>query len=124
MDRFGLMTYDFSGGWANTVGFNAATSAPEGSGQVSIEGALEQLIDLHGCTEEDFTKIALGVGFYGRSQGNVYETDPGKLPGSSSSGKGPGGTVEDGLFSYFDLYDNFIGESGKGINGWTVYHYP
>ena len=70
-------------------------------------------------------KTSIGVGFYGRSQGNVAEgLDPVDIPGSSSSGPGIGGTIEDGVFSYFDLYENYIGEEGNGINGWKSYFYP
>ena len=50
-------------------------------------------------------KTSIGVGFYGRSQGNVASgLDPKDIPGSASSGHGIGGTIEDGVFSYFDLY--------------------
>lgn len=80
--------------------------------------------DIHGCTDKDFEKIALGVGFYGRSHGSVTETDPAKLPDAPCNGKGSGGTVETGSFSWWDLYENYIGEKGEGINGWTAYHYP
>jgi len=46
------------------------------------------------------------------------------LPGSSFSGSGEGGTTETGIWSWWDLYENLIGQSGDGINGWETYHYP
>jgi len=82
------------------------------------------LEEFHGLKGDDFHKIAIGVGFYGRSHGGVYESNPAKLPDASCSGKGSGGTIEDGTFSYYDLYKNYIGPEGKGINGFEAYHYP
>jgi hypothetical protein len=78
----------------------------------------------HGITEQDFSKISIGVAFYGRGQANVTHATPENLPGSPASGGTEGGTVEPAVFSYFDLRDNFIGPDGRGINGWKVYNYP
>ena len=55
--------------------------------------------------EKMLAKTSIGVGFYGRSQGNVADgLDPLDIPGAASSGHGSGGTIEDGVFSFFDLY--------------------
>ena len=125
VDRLGLMTYDFSGSWETETWFNAALDQPQGSGQpISIIGAVEQLKSQHGITEQDFSKISLGVAFYGRGQANVQHATPENLPGSPASGGSASGTVENGVFSYFDLRDNYIGPDGRGINGWEVYNYP
>jgi|GEM_PF-4975586 len=123
LDRLGLMTYDFTGAWDNDVGFNAAAYRPASDkDHVNIETVLETLKADHGIT--DFSKISLGLGFYGRSHGNVSETNPANLPGAASSGGGKGGNIETGVFSYFDLYQNYIGANGEGINGWKAYYYP
>lgn len=82
------------------------------------------LQDLHDVTEKDFEKIAIGIGFYGRANGNMMESDPKFIPDSECSGGGTGGTVEDGTWSWWDLYENKIGEAGEGINGWDAYYYP
>ena len=71
------------------------------------------------------SKVSLGVAFYGRSQEVIDKAvTPGDLPCTASKGSGGGGTVEAGTFSYFDLYENFIGPGGEGINGYTTYYYP
>lgn len=124
LDRLGLMTYDFSGAWANEVGFNSALGAPQGSHQVNIKTVFDTLKRDHGVTNDHMKKISLGLGFYGRSHGAVANAAPADLPGTMSSGGGEGGTVEGGVFSFFDLYSNYIGPDGKGINGWKVYSYP
>ena len=125
LDRLGLMTYDFSGSWETETWFNAPLSAPEGSGQAtSVIGAVEQLKTQHGLTEEDFSKMSIGVALYGRGQSNVQHASPEYLPGSPASGGTTSGTVENGIYSYFDLIDNYIGPDGRGINGWEVYNYP
>ena len=125
VDRMGVMTYDFSGSWQTETWFNSALGRPEGSGQpASIITAIEQLKSQHGITEQDFSKISIGVAFYGRGQANVTHATPENLPGSPASGGTEGGTVEPSVWSYFDLRDNFIGADGRGINGWKVYNYP
>ena len=125
VDRMGVMTYDFSGSWQTETWFNSALGRPEGSGQpASIITAIEQLKSQHGITEQDFSKISIGVAFYGRGQANVTHATPENLPGSPASGGTEGGTVEPSVWSYFDLRDNFIGADGRGINGWEVYNYP
>ena len=125
VDRMGLMTYDFSGSWGTETWFNSALGRPDGSGQpVSVITAIEQLKSQHGITEQDFSKISIGVAFYGRGQANVTDATPENLPGSPASGGTVDGTIESGVFSYFDLRDNFIGPDGRGINGWEVYNYP
>ena len=105
------MTYDFEGKWSSNVGFNSALHAPDDSTQLTnIDKVLKTLKEDHGMDEKMLAKTSIGVGFYGRSQGNVAEgLDPVDIPGSSSSGPGTGGTIEDGVFSYFDLYENYIG---------------
>jgi len=125
VDRMGVMTYDFSGSWQTETWFNSALGRPEGSGQpASIITAIEQLKSQHGITKQDFSKISIGVAFYGRGQANVTHATPENLPGSPASGGTEGGTVEPSVWSYFDLRDNFIGADGRGINGWKVYNYP
>jgi len=125
LDRLGLMTYDFSGSWETETWFNASLRAPEGSGQpTSIVAAVEQLKSQHGLTEKDFSKISIGVALYGRGQANVQHASPEYLPGSPASGGTTSGTVENSVYSYFDLIDNYIGPDGRGINGWEVYNYP
>lgn len=54
----------------------------------------------------------------------MTETDPHKFPDAPCSGTGNGGTYETGSWSWWDLYENKIGEKGEGINGWTAYYYP
>ncbi|WP_160734999.1 glycosyl hydrolase family 18 protein [Altericroceibacterium endophyticum] len=120
IDRLGLMSYDFSGSWDNAVGFNAAIN--DGKSPLGVEYVLKLLRDEHGIT--DFSKVAMGLAFYGRSHGNVVASDAASLVGAPSKGAGPGGTIEDGSFSYFDLYTNYIGPEGKGINGWSAHYYP
>jgi len=125
LDRLGLMTYDFSGSWETETWFNTPLRAPEGSGQAtSVIGAVEQLKTQYGLTEEDFSKMSIGVALYGRGQSNVQHASPEYLPGSPASGGTTSGTVENGIYSYFDLIDNYIGPDGRGINGWEVYNYP
>tara|TARA_A100001391_G_scaffold168882_1_gene129523 strand:+ start:20695 stop:23082 length:2388 start_codon:yes stop_codon:yes gene_type:complete len=120
IDRLGLMSYDFAGAWDNKVGFNAALN--DGESPLGVEYVLKLLRDTHGIT--DFSKVAMGLAFYGRSHGDVVATDPASLVGAPSNGAGPGGTIEDGSFSYFDLYPNYIGPDGTGVNGWSAYYYP
>ncbi|MEN7538272.1 glycosyl hydrolase family 18 protein [Aurantiacibacter flavus] len=120
VDRLGLMSYDFAGAWDSKVGFNAAIN--DGDSPLGVEYVLKLLRDTHGIT--DFSKVAMGLAFYGRSHGDVVASDPASLVGAPSNGAGPGGTIEDGSFSYFDLYPNYIGPDGKGINGWSAYYYP
>jgi len=125
LDRLGLMSYDFSGSWETETWFNAALRAPEGSGQpANIVSAIEQLKSQHGLTEKDFSKVSVGVAPYGRGQANVQHASPEYLPGSPASGGTTSGTVENSVYSYFDLIDNYIGPDGRGINGWEVYNYP
>ena len=70
-------------------------------------------------------KTSIGVGFYGRSHGGVASgLDPSDIPGSASNGSGMGGTIENGVYSFFDLYKNYIGPEGNGINGWKTYFFP
>jgi chitinase len=127
LDRLGLMTYDFSGAFSNEVGFNTALGVPQGDqgkGQVNIKTVIETLKRDHGLSDEHLKKTSLGLGFYGRSHGAVANAEPAALPGKASNGSGGGGTVEDGVYSFFDLYSSYIGSEGKGINGWKVYSYP
>jgi len=124
LDRLGLMTYDFGGAWNSELNFNAALAAPDGSEQVNIKTVIDTLKSDHGVTADQMRKISLGLAFYGRGVGGIQETDPANLPGTPISGKSAGGTVEDGVYSFFDLYENYIGKEGKGVNGWSVYSYP
>ena len=125
LDRLGLMTYDFAGAWENETWFNAPLDAPAGSRQAtSVKGAVEQLMNQHGLTKQDFAKTSIGVALYGRGQANVQHANPEYLPGTPASGGTSSGTIENGVYSYFDLADNYIGPDGRGINGWEVYNYP
>lgn len=120
------MTYDFEGGWSSHAGFNSALHAPAGATQLTyVDKVIKALKEEHGMDDAMLAKTSIGAGFYGRSQGNVAGgLDPSDIPGSPSSGSGGGGTIEKGVFSYFDLYENYIGKEGKGINGWKNYFYP
>ena len=95
LDRFGLMTYDFSGSWSSDVGFNSALHAPEGSNQItSVDKVIKALKEEHGMDEAMLAKTSIGVGFYGRSHGSVASgLSPSDIPGSPSSGPGSGGTI-------------------------------
>ena len=100
------MTYDFEGSWSKNVGFNSALHDPEGATQLtSVDKVIKALREEHGLDDSMLARTSIGAGFYGRSQGNVASgLDPADLPGSPSSGSGAGGTIEKGVFSYFDLY--------------------
>ncbi|MCK5818930.1 MAG: hypothetical protein KAH18_06680, partial [Psychromonas sp.] len=125
LDRLGLMTYDFHGAWSQKVGFNTALDrGAEDTSTLTIKKVIDKLVREHNITKADFSKISLGLGFYGRSHGDVAGTNQNNLIGSSSNGSGTGGTIEAGVFSYFDLYENYIGKNGKGINGWETLYYP
>ncbi|BAS67320.1 glycosyl hydrolase family 18 protein [Bathymodiolus septemdierum thioautotrophic gill symbiont] len=124
LDRLGLMTYDFSGGWSNTIGFNAGVDGKVANDAQTINGAIEILRNEHNVT--DFSKVSLGVGFYGRGQKAAASiTNPSKVPGMPSKGMSKRqGSVEEGVYSYFDLHKNILGENLDGINGWESYYYP
>ncbi|PJE79408.1 Chitinase A [invertebrate metagenome] len=123
IDRLGLMTYDFHGAWDNKVGFNAALDRSDSdSTTLTIKEVIRLLEEEHRIT--DFSKISLGLAFYGRSHGNVSADSASSLIGASSSGAGQGGSIESGVYSYFDLYPNFIGPDGKGTNGWQTVYFP
>lgn len=123
LDRLGLMTYDFHGSWDNFVGFNSALGRDSNDNKILT---IKEIVDLLESEHQvsDFSKISLGLAFYGRSHGKVSAYDPYSLLGANSNGAGKGGSIEAGSFSYFDLYKNFIGKDGLGINGWQAIYYP
>ncbi|XP_057314901.1 oviduct-specific glycoprotein-like [Hydractinia symbiolongicarpus] len=95
LDALHLMSYDLHGSWESKTGHH--TSMDE-SDELSVTNGVD--VWINGGFPS--TKIALGLGNYGRS---FQLSTSGSYIGASSNGAGLGGkhTAEDGLLAYYEI---------------------
>ncbi len=86
-DWFGVMTYDFHGGWSSHAGHNSPISSPSNCSDGSVETSLSYLRDQRYIPS---TQLVLGIPFYGKMfnapvlyesfTGNVTDLEYRKIP--------------------------------------------
>ena len=120
MNYIFMMSYDYAGAWEGITGHHASLYANNEYHQDFNANAAVQNFIAAGAPVE---KLVLGGAFYGRGWAGVtnsgsHATDLFPLYGSATDGAS--GTWEKGVFDYKDLYENYIGSNGTGINGYQV----
>lgn len=101
LDWINVMTYDFSGPWSDTTGFNAPLYAdPEAPGQATNNA--DDTVQAYVAAGVPPEKLVLGAPFYGRGWGRVDEANDGLYqPHTGFSG---------GEYEYSDLVANYVGK--------------
>lgn len=122
MDYTFAMTYDFGGAWESTTSHHAALFDNKGiHAGFNAADAVTNLL----AAGVPSQKIVVGAAFYGRGWTNTRNTGshaPELFPLYGTASAGTKGTWEASVFDYRDLYNNYIGSSGTGINGFSVHY--
>ena len=122
MDYIFLMSYDYMGAWANTTGHHT----PLYNNNEEREG-----FNTHASVQNLLTagvpssKLVVGGAFYGRGWTGTQNTHAEKgdlFPLYGQASGAAKGTWEAGVQDYRDLYDNYIGTNGTGINGFSAHY--
>ena len=108
LDFINVMTYDFAGSWQKSTGHNAPLNTPRGA--INKSGFIASLEDWNrqGCPKD---KLVGGLGYYGRSWGNVVSD----VVGAAANGPGYG-SWENGVVDYKDIKNNGW---ETGSDGWV-----
>jgi chitinase len=121
LDWINIMSYDFHGPWSGegdpVTNFNSplynTTNNPAlelYNENFNLSASVQNYID-KGFPRE---QLHAGLAFYGRAFGGVNGTDNGLY--ANYTGPSNDGSWEDGVFDYYDLFDNYI-----EINGYNKY---
>lgn len=122
MDYIFAMTYDYVGNWESATGHHAPLNNNKGTHVGYNAADSVQNLLAAGVTS---TKIVMGGAFYGRGWSKVKNTNthaPELFPLYGNGVADTHGTWENGIFDYRDLYNNYIGPQGSGINGFSVHY--
>lgn len=122
MDYVFLMSYDYMGAWAATTGHHT----PLYNHRNTLEGyntheSVQNMLDA-GLPP---AKLVVGGAFYGRGWSNTHNNGGDRADLFPLYGEASGaasGTWEAGVLDYRDLYNNYIGVDGNGINGFTSHY--
>jgi chitinase len=101
LDWINVMTYDFSGPWSETTGFNAPLYPDAASPALATNNA-DNTVRGYLAAGVPPEKLVLGVPFYGRGWGGVEETNDGLYQ--------PYSGFSDGEYEYSDLVVNYVGK--------------
>lgn len=104
LDWINIMTYDFTGPWMSTTGFNSPLY-----GSVSADTSVKNYL----AKGVPASKLILGIPFYARGSDNVTNVNNGLNQAYSGL---PPGTYDAGVFDYNDLKANYV-----NVNGYTRY---
>ncbi|WP_018692829.1 glycosyl hydrolase family 18 protein [Algicola sagamiensis] len=117
MDYINLMTYDYYGGWDNTLGHFTGIYPTDWA---PIEGfSADEAVQYMLSEQIPSEKITLGAAMYGRGWGKVSGVQNG-FPFSGQGGGPVNGTYEKGIDGYKHLIQKYLGENGQGVNGFEV----
>jgi chitinase len=111
LDWINLMAYDYNGGWSQLTNFNAPLyhhpDDPMGE-----KSNVNYTVGAYLASGVPADKLVMGVPFYGIGWSGVPNVNNGLF---QPVGGRPKGTWEEGMFDYWDIKDNYIG------NGYTRY---
>lgn len=122
LDLVFMMTYDFYGGWSDSVGHHTTlkSSAPQ------ADDSLERSVRNMTAAGVPASKLVAGVAIYGRG----FAGAAGSSTGAAKTGAYPGG---EGALSYREIAARYLDRRGRGQRGfearfdstteaWSLYH--
>jgi chitinase len=112
VDYILLMTYGLYAGWTNKVGHHTALQCTSYT-EYCVDGTVKEYL-----SQVPANKLVIGAAMFSQGWQKVSgQTDPANPMTGVGDASGLGW---DGAQSYAELYSNYLGEKGLGINGYTV----
>ncbi len=116
VDYILLMTYGHYAGWTNKVGHHTALQCASNT-EFCVDGTVKEYL-----TKVPANKLVIGAAMFSQGWHSVSgQTDPSNPMTGTGNASGLGW---EGAESYSDVFNNYIGEKGEGINGYVVQYDP